>query len=209
MLPAANAAMDAARRFFRLPDRAKLALSNRPELQYQVRNPQDGQTHAVPGSGNGYRAAGADIYFAKDQRESINFGREPLEPGEEPPYRNLWPAEQPADRAPAPANVNVLPAGWRASVLAHQHQMVQLSILLRRLVALALGAPSDAFDEFFDRPTYQTGMVYYHAVVSDPVRENTRIQNPAAWISHATGQRCARAHSYVPSCGASAGAGRV
>ncbi len=170
MLPAADAAMDAARSFFRLSDSAKLSVRNRPEVQYQVRNPRDGLVYAVPGSGNGYRAAGEDKYFAKDQRESINFGREPLDPGEDPPYRNLWPVEQMADLRADASDANLLPAGWRTTVLAHQHQMLQLSVRLRRLVALALGAPEDIFDEFFDRPTFQTGMVYYHAVLSDPVR---------------------------------------
>lgn len=154
-----------------MPNSAKLAVRNRPEVQYQVRNPRDGLIHAVPGSGNGYRAAGEDVYFAKDQRESINFGREPLEPGEDPPYRNLWPAEQATGQRVGPGDTDLLPVGWRSTVLAHQHQMLQLSVHLRRLVALSLGASEDAFDEFFDRPTFQTGMVYYHAVVSDPVRK--------------------------------------
>jgi isopenicillin N synthase-like dioxygenase len=172
-LPAAEAAMDAARSFFRQPDSAKLAVLNSPEVQYQVRDPRDGRVHPVPGSGNGYRPAGGDIYFAKDQRESINFGREPLEPGEDAPYGNLWPAERRAGGGGgtddlAPDGV-LLPAGWRSTVLTHQEQMLQLSARLRRLVALALGAPESAFEEFFDRPTFQTGMVYYHAVVSDPV----------------------------------------
>ena len=165
--------MDAARSFFRQPDSAKLAVLNSPEVQYQVRDPRDGRVHPVPGSGNGYRPAGGDIYFAKDQRESINFGREPLEPGEDAPYGNLWPAERRAGGGGgtddlAPDGV-LLPAGWRSTVLTHQEQMLQLSARLRRLVALALGAPQSAFEEFFDRPTFQTGMVYYHAVVSDPV----------------------------------------
>lgn len=171
VIPAADAAMDAARSFFRLSNSAKLAVRNRPEMQYQVRNPWDGLVYAVPGSGNGYRAAGEDVYFAKDQRESINFGREQLEPGEDPPYSNLWPAEQATDRRVGLGDADLLPVGWRSIVLAHQHQMLQLSVRLRRLVALALGASEDAFDEFFDRPTFQTGMVYYHAVVSDPVRK--------------------------------------
>lgn len=160
--------MDAARCFFRLPDSAKFAVRNRPEVQYQVRNPRDSQVYAVPGSGNGYRGTGEDVYFAKDQRESINFGREPLEAGEDPPYRNLWPAEQLAGHTVS-GDADLLPAGWRNTVLAHQHQMLQLSVRLRQLLALALGARADAFDEFFERPTFQTGMVFYHAVVSDPV----------------------------------------
>jgi hypothetical protein len=129
------------------------------------------------------------VYFAKDQRESINFGREQLEPGEDPPYSNLWPAEQATDRRVGLGDADLLPVGWRSIVLAHQHQMLQLSVRLRRLVALALGASEDAFDEFFDRPTFQTGMVYYHAVVSDPVRKTCARPEYVHRVRNA-GRRC-------------------
>lgn len=144
-------------------DATKLAVENNSAVQYHVRDPRDGSVHSVAGSGNGYRPAGGDVYFAKDQRESINFGREPLEPGEEPPYANFWPQE-----ASPGADSNGVKPGWRSTVLAHQHQMLDLSARLRRLIALALGAPPDAFEPFFTRPTFQTGMVYYHPAVSDP-----------------------------------------
>lgn len=162
VLPAAEAAMDAARGFFRQPDVVKVAVENNEDVQYHVRDPRDGTVHSVPGSGNGYRAAGGDVYFAKDQRESINFGRETLEPDEEPPYANSWPRESSPDFGDGVA------PGWRSTVLAHQSQMLGLSARLRRLIALALGAPPDTFEPFFTRPTFQTGMVYYHPAVSDP-----------------------------------------
>ena len=50
--------------------------------QYRVRDPRTGIVHTAAGTGNGYRPPGGDIYFKRDQRESVNFGREPLQPGE-------------------------------------------------------------------------------------------------------------------------------
>ena len=73
--PVADAALDAARAFFQLPEAEKRALANdRPELQYHVVAP-NGSTVAVAGTGNGWRARGADAHFARDARESFNVGR--------------------------------------------------------------------------------------------------------------------------------------
>ena len=157
--PAAEGAMAAARAFFRLPREAKMRCANGPETQYRVHDAA-GRLHLIPGSGNGYRPAGGDPYFPNDRRESYNVGREPLAPGEEPPYANAWPDEAACGLAP----------GWRAAVLAHQRQMVRLAERLRPLLALAAGAPANSLEGagLFDRPTYQTGMVYYHAVRSAP-----------------------------------------
>ena len=99
--PAASAAMEAARRFFRQPMEAKLQVENSPAVQYRVRDPRTGIVHTAAGTGNGYRPPGGDIYFKRDQRESVNFGREPLQPGEEPPYGNVWPDD------------SLHPDGWR------------------------------------------------------------------------------------------------
>jgi hypothetical protein len=58
VLPAAAAAMEAAREFFGQPLERKLEVQNGPGTQYRARHPRTGAVHAVPGSGNGYRAAG-------------------------------------------------------------------------------------------------------------------------------------------------------
>lgn len=156
-LPTAAAALEAARVFFRLPIETKRSIANDEAVQYRVRD-SSGQTHFVPGSGNGWRAAGGDVHFATDLRESFNFGREALAPGEkELPYGNVWPDEQ------------ALP-GFRAALLAHERQMLDLAVRLRRLLAQALGERADYFCEpgWFDRSTHQTGMVWYQPKLSQP-----------------------------------------
>lgn len=152
----ASVALDAARTFFRLPMAEKMKLQNTPELQYHVRD-SNGHIHCVPGSGNGYRPPGQDVHFSKDQRESFNVGRESFEQDEDPPYATVWPDQ------------SVLP-GWCSLIKQHQEQMLAVSARLRRLLALALGAPENLFDSpgMFDRGTHQTGMVYYH-----PTQSNT------------------------------------
>lgn len=110
-------------------------------------DPATGQTHTAGGSGNGYRAVGSDLYFAKDRRESFNVGREPLEPGERPPYANRWPDQVGTAHfrvfcGPSSAVVcliccapiepmrdrqNGLPLGWREAVDAHTGNMLQVT----------------------------------------------------------------------------------
>eukprot|EP01050_Picozoa_sp_SAG11_P040628 SAG11_NODE_17770_length_509_cov_1.148780_1_plen_150_part_00 len=75
VLPAAARALEACKEFFRLPAQEKMRYKNVPGVQYRVRDPKTGKIYPVAGSGNGYRPAGGDIYFDKDKRESINFGR--------------------------------------------------------------------------------------------------------------------------------------
>lgn len=155
-LDAKDGALAAARRFFDQPLASKMKLANGPELQYRVRD-TDGRFVPVPATGNGYRSVGGDAHFANDSRESFNVGREPLAPGEDPPYANAWPVEA------------TLP-GFRGAVLAHQAEQVALAVQLRGLIALALGVDAGFFDRpgLFDRPTYQTGMVRYLEQRSDP-----------------------------------------
>ena len=155
-LDAKDGAFAAARRFYDQPLASKMELTNRPELQYRVRD-ANGRSVPVPATGNGYRSVGGDAHFANDSRESFNVGREPLAPGEDPPYANAWPGEA------------TLP-GFRSAVLAHQDEQVALAVRLRGLIALALGVDAGFFDRpgLFDRPTYQTGMVRYNEQRSDP-----------------------------------------
>lgn len=163
-LTTAEKALQSSKGFFSLPESSKTKIQNCPDLQLHVTD-VDGQRYPVPGTGNGYRAPGKDHHFDLDARESFNVGREPMEPSESnaPVYKNAWP-----DESQVP--------GFRDDVLAHQRNMISLANRLRRLIALALGAPEDFFEVpgLFDKPTLQTGFVRYLPEKSRPQDEKPR-----------------------------------
>eukprot|EP00746_Dinoflagellata_sp_MGD_P083996 gnl/MRDRNA2_/MRDRNA2_33382_c0_seq1.p1 gnl/MRDRNA2_/MRDRNA2_33382_c0~~gnl/MRDRNA2_/MRDRNA2_33382_c0_seq1.p1 ORF type:complete len:338 (+),score=55.27 gnl/MRDRNA2_/MRDRNA2_33382_c0_seq1:98-1111(+) len=140
------------KRFFALPETAKMALANDIDCQYRW----GGRT--FPGTGPGYRAVAADPGFALDARESFNIGREDFavesSMGLPPPYGNKWPPEM------------AIP-GFRKLCNMYSEALLQdVCIPLRRVLAEALGEKPDFLDPFFQRPTWLLGMVRYHPVTS-------------------------------------------
>ena len=62
--------------------------------------------------------------------------------------------------------------GFRAAVEAHDASMLRVAARLRRLLGLALCGEAALFEApaLFANGTHQTGLVYYHAEPSEPLR---------------------------------------
>ena len=109
--------LDAARSFFRLPDKEKTKLRNDDSCNYKIRG------KPITGTGSGYRGKGCDPNFASDTRESFNIASESYD------YvtrtgsgRNKWP------------NMSSLPFDWKMRIDKYMEIMLDLSIRMRSII---------------------------------------------------------------------------
>ena len=134
--------MDAARRFFALPDDVKTAMDNRASPAFR-----------------GYVRLGAENTAGRpDMREQVEFGVDAPAPDPAaladpsvPPHRRLvgpnqWPAESDCP-------------GFRTAVSSFLDEMASLSARLMELLALSLDSPRDRFRE--DEPNVQMKIARY------------------------------------------------
>ena len=133
--------LDAARRFFALPDELKTAMDNRASPAFR-----------------GYVRLGAENTAGRpDMREQVEFGVRPafdptaLADPSVPPHRRLvgpnqWPAESECP-------------GFRTTVSSFLDEMASLSERLMELLALSLDSPRDRFRE--DEPNVQMKIARY------------------------------------------------
>ena len=137
--------MDAVRHFFTLPLHEKQKLNNDETTWFRV-----GKTK-IPGTGPGYRGFGSDPNFKQDSRESYNFGDDSV-------LHNKWPA------------VDKFPVEQIMYFKEYARSLLDTSVILRRLVALALRQDMEIFDRpgYFDVPFWLLGMVHYSRELSDP-----------------------------------------
>ena len=140
--------IDHVRSFFALPLIEKQKLKNDEITWHTIGD------RKIPGTGPGYRGFGADPNFAQDTRESYNFGAEAV-------VCNKWPSEE------------LLPKMWKKYLEEYTEALLSTSVILRRLIALALGQDMKVFGSpgYFDKPMWLVGMVHYASTISN-VQEN-------------------------------------
>jgi len=126
----------AAEMFFSLPLEAKRRCNNDASCFYRC-----GETY-IPSTGPGYRAMAEDANFARDLRESFNFGF----------VANKWPYELKEFR--------MVGERWRDA-------LEQVSSKLRSVIVKALELNPDRFSKFNRSECTLAGMVKYAPVASD------------------------------------------
>lgn len=133
------------RSFFALPLNEKESLNNDETTWYRIGDIK------IPGTGPGYRGFGCDPNFKLDTRESYNFGDESV-------LHNKWPRE------------GILPEDWKQNLKDYTDGLLGTSVILRRLIALALGQDMKVFGHpgYFDAPMWLVGMVHYSGELSNP-----------------------------------------
>jgi len=153
---AAHAALHSSRdQLFPLPFEDKQKLANGPEQWFRYGG------YRIPASGPGFRAAGADANFLRDQRESYNVGWDTCRCPDPPYGATPWP-----DEASAP--------GFRSVCETYTALLLKRSHWLRKLLAQVMTMEEGKNDELnglhddklFDRSAYLLGFVRYQPVAS-------------------------------------------
>ena len=134
-----------AEQIFNLPDDEKSNLDNDETCNFKAGG------RPIAGTGPGYRGRGCDPNFSLDTRESFNVGSEVFdEEHNNSAGTNKWPSEE------------LLPR-WKEEVSEYSKLMLELSVKLRSILAVALGLEFDFFSSpgYFDYPTWLLGFVHY------------------------------------------------
>ena len=148
-----------AKMFFDLPLHKKLELTNDESTQIIIKG------QSIAGTGAGYRGLGLDPNFSNDSRESFNIGSNCLGGESLQNIKDLKLSGIGANKWPD----DTLLSGWQFRVWNFATKLVEVSVVLRTLLAVALGLPADFFDRkgLFDMSTWILGMVHYLPVQSD------------------------------------------
>ncbi len=147
--------LNAAKMFFTLPLSKKQKLKNNKDSQFHING------ESIPGTGAGYRGFAADPNFALDTRESFNIGPDVAkELVNSEQYSGCGLTTWPDD--------SILP-GWQTLMEDYAQSMLDISTILRQLIAVALGLDHTFFEGpgYFDQPTWVLGLVHYAALQSN------------------------------------------
>ena len=145
--------LTATKEFFQLPSEDKIYLSNDNASQMMISG------RSIAGTGSGYRGFGLDPNFRLDTRESFVMGPDVVESrplnysGSGTTY---WPS---SDKLPH----------WKETMQNYTASLLNVSTILRQLIAVALGLDRSFFDQvgFFDKPTWLLGLNHYQAIPSN------------------------------------------